>query len=120
MAAAASADKDGSCEFLEDGFEESIAGNVQSLRLAPCGCRNWRGEGSRSGAEEKRRGASSCEVRLRGSPFGKFFDSIPKWLSATAESCPERVMVTRVTLDSGKSEAAQLYTGRLGTSVSTL
>lgn len=88
MAAAASADKDGSCECLEDEFEESIAGNVQSFRLTLCGCRNWCGEGSRSGAEEKRRGASSCDVRLRRSPFGKSFDSIPRRLSATAASCP--------------------------------
>lgn len=32
-AAAASADKDGNCEFLDEGLEESIAGNVQSSRL---------------------------------------------------------------------------------------
>lgn len=51
-AAAASADKDGSCEFLEDGLEESIAGNVQSSRLVLWGCRNWCGEGSCSAAEE--------------------------------------------------------------------
>lgn len=89
MAAAASADKDGSCEFLEDGFEESIAGRVQSFRLTPCGCRNWCGEGSRSEAEEKRRGASSCDVRLRRSPFGKFFDSVSRWLFATVASCSE-------------------------------
>lgn len=58
-AAAASADKDGNCEFLDEGLEESIAGNVQSSRVVLWGWRNWCGEGSCSGAEENRRGASS-------------------------------------------------------------